>query len=245
MILHIPHSSTNIPEELDKSLHISETDINLMTDWFTDELFTHPSATRVVHQYSRLLCDVERYRNDADEPMTKFGHGVVYTKGATGNTIRDNETYNPIFRNFAIKSTIYDTHHRHLNKVTSVSLSYFPEVVLVDCHSFNNEPLIHEVSGERPDFCIGTNGDDLPFLDDLINLIKYNGYSVELNNPFSGAMVPSEHTNNKNLKCVMIEVNRKLYLDDKYNKNNDFDTIKKDITGLLNVIDDYEVSKDN
>ena len=237
MILHIPHSSTHIPE-LESNSKITQNDINLLTDWYTDELFDHEFATRVVFEWSRLVCDVERYRNDGDEPMTKFGHGVVYLNGATGNKIRDYD------KNLSdvTKVLLYDAHHSKLNKITGTSLALFNEVVLVDCHSFSDAPLVHEDdTAERPDFCIGTNG-DLPFTDDLIKVIESNGYSVKLNYPFSGAMVPSLYTNEKSLKCVMIEVNRKLYLDDKYNKNNNFDTIKNLITKLLDVVNDYEDS---
>lgn len=238
MILHIPHSSTYIPP-FEENLNITQNDINLLTDWYTAELFDHQFATKVVFDISRLVCDVERYRNDEDEPMTKFGHGVVYLNGATGNKIRE---YNEKYTNLT-KVMLYDQHHHKLNKVTGTSLSLFNEVVLVDCHSFSDTPLVHEDdTAERPDFCIGTNG-DLPFTDDIIKVIESHGYSVKLNYPFSGTIVPSLYTNETSLKCVMIEVNRKLYLDDKYNKNNNFDTIKNLITKLLDVVDEYEDSK--
>ena len=236
MILHIPHSSTNIPLE-DTTLTVNQEDINLLTDWFTDELFSHPYSSRVVFPYSRLFCDVERYRDNYDEPMFKKGHGVVYTKGTTGNTIRTSNKFES-----HIKEKYYDIHHTLLNIKTNRHLSLFNEVVIVDCHSFHYEKLQHEDSDLRPDFCLGFN-EDLPFLNDLVNIIKSNGYSVELNNPFSGALVPISKLDNHYVKGIMIEVNRKLYLDDKYNKNNNFDSIKSLITKLLDVISVYEVSR--
>jgi len=235
MILHIPHSSTNIPDN--SGLNINEQDINLMTDWFTDELFWHRDSSRVVFETSRLYCDVERYRDDNDEPMSKKGHGVVYTRGSVGNIIRDNQDDSEY-----IKKEYYDKHHTNLSKSVSRMLSLIPEVVVVDCHSFSNTPLLHEESVNRPDFCLGFDDtrSTLPFLGKIIDLLETKGYLVSLNDPFSGALLPSEYIDNDSIKGIMIEVNRRLYLDDKYNKNEDFNKIKDDITEVLNIISDYE-----
>ncbi len=74
IILHIPHSSLTIPEE---ALHQYETsflqeEFLLMTDRYTDELFGLP-YTSIVFPYSRLFCDVERFRDDSLEEMAQKG----------------------------------------------------------------------------------------------------------------------------------------------------------------------------
>ena len=81
IILHIPHSSLTIPEE---ALHQYDTsffqeEFLLMTDRYTDELFGLPYSS-IVFPYSRLFCDVERFRDDSQEEMSQKGMGVVYTK---------------------------------------------------------------------------------------------------------------------------------------------------------------------
>ena len=76
MILHIPHSSTKLPDNFQVSKGVSlEKEFQRMTDWFTDELFDFPDAKRVVFPYSRLYCDVERFRDDEKEEMAKKGMG--------------------------------------------------------------------------------------------------------------------------------------------------------------------------
>ena len=52
-----------------------------MTDHRTLRLFADPSADTVVVRapVSRLVVDVERFPDDADEPMAARGMGVVYT----------------------------------------------------------------------------------------------------------------------------------------------------------------------
>ena len=61
-----------------------------MTDAYTDELFplTPFEAGRVVFPVSRLVCDVERFPSDEDEPMAARGMGVFYTRTSMGKLLR-------------------------------------------------------------------------------------------------------------------------------------------------------------
>ncbi|SPD75867.1 hypothetical protein PITCH_A770005 [uncultured Desulfobacterium sp.] len=83
MILHIPHSSNVIPMNLRDQIVLSNDDLAaeliLMTDAFTDELFDFPEATTQRFPISRLLVDVERFPDDATEPMSEVGMGMIYT----------------------------------------------------------------------------------------------------------------------------------------------------------------------
>ena len=92
MILHIPHSSPMIPEDLRDQIVLSDDDLSSeltwMTDAFTDELFAFPETATVTFPISRLLVDVERFPNDAHEPMAKVGMGMIYKNTAYGNKLR-------------------------------------------------------------------------------------------------------------------------------------------------------------
>ena len=91
MILHIPHSSTYFPDFdgfiLDKSEIIRE--VNLLTDWFTSELFPSAIYPSVILPVSRIYCDMGRFENDAEEPMAKLGMGVLYAKTDRGAELRN------------------------------------------------------------------------------------------------------------------------------------------------------------
>ena len=92
IILHIPHSSLTIPKE---ALHQYDTsflqeEFLLMTDRYTDELFGLPYSS-IVFPYSRLFCDVERFRDDSQEEISQKGMGVVYTR--THNNIEYRKLY--------------------------------------------------------------------------------------------------------------------------------------------------------
>jgi N-formylglutamate amidohydrolase len=92
MILHIPHSSKTIPERFRDQIVLSDDDLTAellrMTDAFTDELFACPETIAVIFPISRLLVDVERFSDDAKEPMSRVGMGKIYTHTAARRTLR-------------------------------------------------------------------------------------------------------------------------------------------------------------
>jgi N-formylglutamate amidohydrolase len=80
MILHIPHASANIPDwEGFWDEEKVQAEILKLTDWYTDDLFQSEEAIRLIAPFSRVFCDVERYREDEQEPMSFKGMGVTYT----------------------------------------------------------------------------------------------------------------------------------------------------------------------
>lgn len=228
MILHIPHSSTNTIGDI---VH-TQSDVNSITDWFTHELYFHEFSERVVFGYTRLDCDVERYRNDEDEAMTKYGRSVVYTKGVRNNTIRKDDT---VHSNY-IKETYYDAHHKKLNIAINRELSLFGACTIVDCHSFPSDPLSESELDELPDFCIGINTNNVPnCVDEIIGYIESTNHTVKINDPFSGSMIPSKFIGDKKVKTIMIEINKRLYIDDNISKVN-FEKYQNIINNVLGII---------
>ncbi len=236
MILHIPHSSTLIPLGIQFDKDDIEEDLYRLTDCDTDKLFTFDGAEVIKFKYSRLFCDVERFTEN--EPMELQGHGICYTKDSFGNHLR-NVSKNE--REFIIEN-YYKPHHTKLTIACNAALTLFDTVVIVDCHSFSDEVLPHEPNkdGNRPDFCLGVDDFHTPLelVNDIKSFLEGNGFVVAINNPFSGTIVPTLHYNKtKNLKSIMIEVNRKLYLN---KTQKEFDKIKQVIRNILFIINRYE-----
>lgn len=232
MILHIPHSSTNT-----LGREINKTDINHLTDFYTDELFSHTNSDRVVFDVSRFVVDVERFPDDK-EPLFKSGHGICYTKGTRNNDIK-------VFDKKRLIETLYKAHHEKLNKIVAKTLCFLPAVVVVDCHSFPSE-------NNSPDFCIGFNEDiSDEFLNEVYKMKKILTdlkFSVSLNTPYAGAITPTHFVNDDRVECIMIEVNKDLYMmknEISINKNRNFTKIQNIINRLLEVISDFEIAKDN
>ncbi len=240
LILSIPHSSTFIPSlyyyhprlyrtggvsynrnpffygaaERRKKLRI-DLELGFMTDWYTDELFDSGLCPAVKAEVSRLYCDVERFRNDEDEIMSRVGMGVCYTRDFDGEIMRDV----PEKERQHILTRYYDPYHRALEVLVETALEREESPLILDCHSFYPEPLSYEESNpcarQRPDICIGTDNCHTPekLTKRIRDYFTSLGYSVALNSPFSGSLVPSAYyRKDRRVKSVMIEINRKLYL---------------------------------
>ena len=91
LVLHIPHSSANIPfydgYVVDRETLNNE--IFLLTDWHTDDLFYSEDDIMVAADFSRIFCDVERFPDDNKEIMAKAGMGVCYTTFDAGGEMRN------------------------------------------------------------------------------------------------------------------------------------------------------------
>jgi len=246
MILHIPHASTKTPKTDKLVEEVKKEAIEKLTDWYTDELFCQKHGNSVVFPFSRIFCDVERFRDNNDEPMSKKGMGVVYTKGLDGKDLHNCDVTSEDEE--IIKAAYYDNHHRKFSIAVNRSLTLFPEVFIVDCHSFYPSQLSHEDSSDRPDFCLGIDDFHTPIevVDEIKTYLEGLGFTVAINSPFSGTIVPLQHLHkNKDVKSIMIEVNRKLYLKAPYTgvKNDNFEYIQTVLTNVLDIINTYEESK--
>ena len=216
LIFHIPHSKTEIPQQFKSDFVNTETvenEIKLLTDFATDEIFTIGDTSKVVFPYSRVFCDVERL-DDENEVMFKYGRGFYYTKTDSGELLRENSNGNKEL----IHRDYYSKHHESLTNLVDQKLKDNVFALIIDCHSFADIPFKSDIEqgGERPDFCIGTDDYHTPkWLIDMVYLHLTNqGYSVKINYPYVGTIVPLKHyKKNDDVYSIMIEINRKLYMD--------------------------------
>lgn len=217
LIFHIPHSHTEIPEQFKSDFvntELMENEIKLLTDFATDEVFTIGSTTKLVFPYSRIFCDVERLE-DENEVMFKYGRGFYYTKTDNGELLRENLNGSKE----AIYNEYYLKHHEILTHLVDQKLNDNQFPLIVDCHSFADIPFKSDIEqgGERPDFCIGTDAFHTPkwLVDMAFTFLTNQGYSVKINYPYAGTIVPMKHyQKNENVHSIMIEINRKLYMED-------------------------------
>lgn len=214
IILHIPHSSTKIPlmEGYISTQSVLKHEITILTDWFTDELFDLPFS-KVIAPFSRIFCDVERFENDKEEIMATCGMGMCYTHTDNGDLMRN---VTPSLKS-EIAAKYYRKHHFDFEMVVTEKLKKRDKVLIIDCHSFPDKPMNRDLIQEvpRPDFCIGTDKfhTSRELASFAVDYIKNHGYSVKINNPYSGSIVPLKYyQKNEKVQSLMIEVNRKLYM---------------------------------
>jgi len=238
VLIHVPHSSTFIPSD-ELQYFVTENlkrEIICMTDHYCDDLF-NCQHEMVRFPLSRLICDVERFRDDSLELMSQKGMGAVYTKCSDGSLLK---SIPDAHRDFILKN-YYDDHHLQLEAAVRLRLEQFGKCILIDGHSFPATPLPYEFdqNQERSDICIGTDEYHTPdyLSQTLINEFRKKGYSVSLNTPFSGSMVPNAfYRQEKKVESVMIEINRRLYMDCNANKSQDYLKIRRDICEVIDKL---------
>ena len=222
VVLHIPHNSTLIPANVRDQFTLSDAELNdeikKMTDHHTQDLFGQGvnSSQIVAAPVSRLVVDVERFEDDALEPISGVGMGVVYTRTHDAKTLR-----RPISQEERdeLLNEWYRPHHLQLSNAVENAIKCHGRCLIIDCHSFPKEALPYENSPDavRPDICIGTDEYHTPnqLADWLVKSIRRSGRSVSLNSPFSGSLVPQGYYHlEKRVESVMIEVRRDIYMDE-------------------------------
>lgn len=218
LLLHFPHVGLDIPNHFYDGLLINYIDllkyIIEMSDYAVDNLFNGLNAKKIKSKYSRLYCDVERFKDDRLEEMSKYGQGVVYTH--TYDNIlfhkHDEKYKNKVLR-------YYDKYHKRFEKETKKILDKGYNLLILDCHSFSDKMASYIKEKPFPDICIGVEEDfnDIEILNYIKNGILRKGYKYQINYPYKGSIVPNYIYNNKEkyknkVVSIMIEINKKIYL---------------------------------
>ncbi|NMC56505.1 MAG: N-formylglutamate amidohydrolase [Eubacteriaceae bacterium] len=242
--MHIPHSSLYIPSHYRSSIILSDKELNIelikMTDLYCDILFNAPYTT-IVFPLSRLICDVERFRDDKDEIMSSKGMGVIYTLTSDNKILKNIDNLNKE----EILNKFYDIHHKKLEDYVTNYLDNYNQCLIIDCHSFASKPLPYELNQNkhRPDFCIGTDDFHTPGELSLTaaEFLTTKGFKVKMNEPFSGTIVPiAYYKTNKKVSSIMKEVNRRLYMNEETGeKIPEFNDTKNVLQQLINIFKEH------
>lgn len=244
LVLHIPHSSTEIPL---RDGYVSTQDeiqdeIIKLTDWYTDDLFDSELDDKIVARFSRIFCDVERFADDELEVMSKFGMGVLYEKFDNGNQLR---VVTPDLKSDVLNN-YYWVHHTLLSKAVKTSLEQTKSCLILDCHSFPSSPLTRAIVQDeiRPDFNIGTDSYHTPsrLIEASKEFFKSRGLSLGIDTPYSGSIVPMEYyQKDPRVSSIMLEVNRRLYLKENTSeKSENYDKTKEIIQEYMDLLRSLE-----
>ncbi len=215
-ILHIPHASLAVPNDFYDGLLIPRDEFSRynkeMTDFGVEKLFRNVEGERIIAPYSRLYCDMERYRDDNKEPMAKYGEGVVYTHLYDGTLFH---AHDENYRNTVLK--YYDAYHANFNETVLRLLKEDSSLLILDCHSFSDKMAAHFFAPPFPDVCIGIEKEyyDKEITEKILSAIQNKGYRYAINYPYRGSIVPTiaaSLSSKKKIVSIMIEVNKRIYL---------------------------------
>ena len=237
LILNVPHAATNLPSKEGYIVNDEkiQQEITKLTDWYTDDLFHSETDEMIVATFSRLFCDVERFENDEEEVMSKVGMGVLYERFDDDELLR---TVTPELRKHVIYN-YYRPHHKALTLAVQTQLDIEGSCMIVDCHSFPSTPLLKglDQSTNPPDFNIGTDTFHTPqvLINRAVAYFKDKGYSLGVDWPYSGTIVPMTfYKKDKRVQSIMLEVNRKLYLNEPgKEKSENYAATKEIVQGFL------------
>lgn len=224
VVFHVPHDSIEIPQWVVEHYVVSDDELAeeliKMTDHFTLDLFVPIGlvSQSVRASVSRLVVDVERFEDDSQEAMAQIGMGCVYKSKSDLKILRGDIAEGVRQR---LIEEYYFPHHQRLEASVDKCLQVHGRCLVVDCHSFPSKALPYEgvdVDAYRPDICIGSDEFHSPKQLIEANVIEFQcaGWSVRVNDPFAGALVPaSKYKLDNRVSSIMVEVNRALYMDEK------------------------------
>ena len=209
IVAWMPHTGLYLPNvDSNPTFDALCYDSLLLADTQVDRLYPF-LPNKITSDYSRFVVDLERYLDNSKEPMASKGMGYLYDRLIDGRpfdrTIFGNETY-------------FTQYYKHKHAQLKESIERIGDgAILLDLHSFNPVPLACDMdkTPNRPDICLGFNGDNTKPADSLLQALKShfedNGLKVAFNTPFNGAMTTNTATKYTSL---MIEINKKCYLKD-------------------------------
>lgn len=210
VVAWMPHTNTYLPNlPCTPKFDDLRRDTAVLTDTQVDKLYPFLN-NKITSDFSRFVVDLERYADDAQEPMAQKGMGRFYTRLISGLPF-DRSVFvggDDFFKRY------YAQKHDELNRAVE---HIGDGAILLDLHSFNPEPLSCDLDKQtpRPDICLGFNSDETKPADKVLHALKghfeQNGLRVAFNTPFSGSMTCPTTTKYTSL---MIETNKRCYLTD-------------------------------
>lgn len=222
-IVHVPHSSTSIPDDVRARLLLDDDalaeELRLMTDARTEELAllaakqASPRPWIFVNHLSRLVVDPERLPDEHEE-MYAVGMGAVHTRTSGGLALRDPDEQ----ADRELLSRFFTPYAEALADLVDERLSATGRAVLVDLHSYPVKPLPYErhPDAQRPPVCLGVDVDHTPvaLVERASRACSVIG-QVVVNEPFAGSYIPLRHFGREiRVTSVMVELRRDMYLRD-------------------------------
>ncbi|MDP3976052.1 MAG: N-formylglutamate amidohydrolase [bacterium] len=212
ILITIPHCSFFVPVELRRLMCLTDFDIKAHSDLFTDQIFDVPAAHLVKAKISRLVADPNRAPDDILMESHLSADGVVVSVTEDGK---------PIYREPPNEAMIRE-------RVAKYHLGFHEEVdqlaprmkFLIDGHSLKSRgsKMKDDAGQQRADIVLGNRDYTTCDRQTTVKIYRFfqeRGFSVKVNDPYSGKYVIGHHCSRRKLPGIQVEVNRKLYMNEK------------------------------
>ena len=217
IVLHLPHNSTYIPDDFDWNLdqHTLYQEIHRLVDHHTLELFStshrrrcHNSAGPVGYILTRNALQTEKRRR-----WIKLGWGCLYPYDRRREVREDD-----LDTDYECKlERLYHPYHQQFTQIVDDMLSRFGRVLIDDGHSYPKHPLPYGNLELRPQIDIGTwtepdRHTPQVLIEHTSKFFRERGYSVDLDTPFKGSIIPTKFIGDTRVQTMMLEIRRDVYL---------------------------------
>ncbi|MET9971878.1 N-formylglutamate amidohydrolase [Streptomyces sp. NPDC006356] len=220
VILHIPHSSREIPPDVRTGIVLDDTaldrELDHIVDAHTAELAEEAAKSalrtpwRFVNRLSRLVVDPERFPDEREE-MRAVGMGAVYTRTTHLTRLRPAGTdQEPLIARY------FRPYAKAMTEAVADRLATTGRAVIIDVHSYPTARLPYELhgAGPRPPVCLGTDALHTP--PELLAAAREAFATcgeTGLDSPFSGTYVPLEfYGRDPRVSALMVEIRRDTYM---------------------------------
>lgn len=212
ILITVPHCSTFVPVELRRMMTLRESQIKRMWDPYTDIIFDVPKAHVVKARISRLVADLNRAPDDIESEAKLSKAGVVVSIDIDGNPIYKTPPSMDMVMERVTK--YHDSFHDKIEELKK------DVKFLIDGHSMRSTgPSTRPDAGEkRADIVLGNRDYTTCSRHMTRRIMKFfeeRGYEVKINEPYKGAYLIGYHCSRKGLPGIQIEINEKLFMNEK------------------------------
>jgi len=212
-------------------------------------------ATMLYCCFPNTFIDVNRQEDDLDpavidgewplplnpSPVAIRGLGLIKTKSRYGEPLQEKKlTVAEIRERFDI---YYHPYHRELKRIVDEVYSKNGMLWQLSCHCMSavGAPTHADAGKPRADFCLGNlegATSSQKFIEYVAGEIVKLGYSVTINDPYVGNELNRRHgAPAKGIESIMVEINKKLFMDTKtFRRTDGFDKLKADLDRLLQTL---------
>jgi N-formylglutamate amidohydrolase len=256
LIFDSPHSGTEYPADFRYACPLEI--LRRAEDTWVDELYAAApahGATLIGALFPRSYLDANRHPADIDEALldapwpgevrpsekTKRGQGLVRRFARPGLRVYDRKLGVAEMQHRI--GTYYEPYHAALQEAADRLHAKFGVVWHINCHSMpeRGNEMSSDPGALRADFVLGDRDGttcDGTLTDFVRRILTGRGYEVKVNDPYKGVELVCRHGRPaENRHSLQIEVNRRLYMDEKrIVKSDNFANLAADIAHLIEAL---------
>ncbi len=222
VLLSVPHSGTEFPEEI-KSHYVKEKAAQPDdTDWFVHELYNFASEmgiTTIHAKYSRWVVDLNR--DPESKPLYNDGRIITALSPLTdffGDKIYTEEKFEPNDEEVKRRIPLYFTpYHEKINSLLQELKEEFGVAVLWEAHSIRQKvPTIRK--DDFPDLILGNNDGKTAngeLIEAVLKELGSDTYELKHNTPFKGGHITRSFGDpENNIHALQLEMTKVNYMED-------------------------------